>query len=68
MGEGDDAGCRRHLGGRRAAAGRAIHRSWLAGRRKSKVPILILHGAADSPADGGSIVTNVQMARDFEAA
>jgi len=32
-----------------------------------KVPILILHGSADSPADGGVAVTNVQMARDFEA-
>jgi dienelactone hydrolase len=31
-----------------------------------KVPILILHGTADSPADGGVGVTNVQMARDFE--
>ncbi len=30
-------------------------------------PILILHGTADSPADGGVAVTNVQMARDFEA-
>ncbi len=33
-----------------------------------KVPILILHGLADSPADGGSAMTAVQMARDFEAA
>jgi dienelactone hydrolase len=32
------------------------------------VPILMLHGTADSPADGGSAFTNVQMARDFEAA
>ncbi len=32
-----------------------------------KAPILILHGTADSPADGGVAVTNVQMARDFEA-
>ena len=32
------------------------------------VPILILHGKADGPADGGSALTNVQMARDFEAA
>jgi dienelactone hydrolase len=31
-------------------------------------PILILHGTADSPADGGSPVTAVQNARDFEAA
>src|SRR5262249_25682751 len=30
-------------------------------------PILILHGTADSPVDGGVAVTNVQMARDFEA-
>jgi dipeptidyl aminopeptidase/acylaminoacyl peptidase len=29
--------------------------------------ILILHGTADNPADGGSPLTNVQMARDFEA-
>ncbi|MFN2399507.1 MAG: dienelactone hydrolase family protein [Gemmatimonadaceae bacterium] len=33
-----------------------------------KVPILMLHGTADSPADGGSTFTNVQMARDFEVA
>ena len=33
-----------------------------------KVPILMLHGTADSPEDGGVAVTNVQMARDFEAA
>ena len=33
-----------------------------------KVPILILHGTADSPADGGSPFTDVQMARNFEAA
>jgi dienelactone hydrolase len=32
-----------------------------------EAPILILHGTADSPADGGVAVTNVQMARDFEA-
>ena len=32
-----------------------------------KAPILILHGTADSPADGGVAVTNIQMARDFEA-
>ena len=33
-----------------------------------KTPILILHGTADRPADGGSAVTNVQKARNFEAA
>ena len=33
-----------------------------------KAPILMLHGTADSPADGGGAATNVQMARDFEAA
>lgn len=33
-----------------------------------KVPILMLHGTADSSADGGSMITNVQMARDFETA
>jgi Dipeptidyl aminopeptidases/acylaminoacyl-peptidases len=33
----------------------------------SSRPVLILHGTADSPADGGVAVTNVQMARDFEA-
>ena len=27
----------------------------------------MLHGTADSPADGGVAVTNIQMARDFEA-
>jgi dienelactone hydrolase len=32
------------------------------------VPILILHGTADSPADGGSPFTNISMARQFEAA
>lgn len=31
-----------------------------------KVPILILHGTADSPADGGIALTNIQMARDYE--
>jgi carboxymethylenebutenolidase len=31
-------------------------------------PILILHGTADDPADGGVAVTNVEMARGFEAA
>jgi carboxymethylenebutenolidase len=33
-----------------------------------KTPILMLHGTADGPADGGSAFTNVRMARDFEAA
>jgi len=33
-----------------------------------QAPILMLHGTADSPADGGSPLTNVQMARDFESA
>lgn len=33
-----------------------------------KAPILMLHGTADSPADGGTTFTNVEMARDFEAA
>jgi dipeptidyl aminopeptidase/acylaminoacyl peptidase len=28
----------------------------------------MLHGTADSPADGGGPATNVQMARDFEVA
>jgi dienelactone hydrolase len=32
------------------------------------IPILILHGTADGPADGGSAFTNVEMARRFEAA
>src|SRR5262249_54434877 len=32
-----------------------------------RAPILIWHGTADSPADGGVAVTNVQMARNFEA-
>jgi dienelactone hydrolase len=31
-------------------------------------PILILHGTADGPADGGSANTNVEMAREFERA
>jgi dienelactone hydrolase len=33
-----------------------------------RAPILILHGEADSPADGGSAFTKVEMAREFEAA
>jgi dienelactone hydrolase len=33
-----------------------------------RTPILLLHGTADSPADGGSALTDVQRARDFEAA
>lgn len=31
-------------------------------------PMLILHGTADGPANGGNAVTTVQMARAFEAA
>lgn len=31
-------------------------------------PILILHGIYDSPADGGSAMTNIQMAKKFELA
>lgn len=31
------------------------------------IPILILHGSADGPADGGSAMTQVEMARAFEA-
>lgn len=31
-----------------------------------EVPLLMLHGTADSPADGGTEFTNVEMARDFE--
>jgi carboxymethylenebutenolidase len=43
--------------------------SQMAGRvSQVKAPILMLHGTADSPEDGGAAVTNVQMARDFEAA
>jgi carboxymethylenebutenolidase len=33
-----------------------------------RIPLLILHGVADGPADGGSEMTAVQMARDFEGA
>lgn len=33
-----------------------------------EVPILLLHGSADSPAGGGSPFTNVAMARAFETA
>ena len=33
-----------------------------------KAPFLMLHGTADSPADGGGASTNVRRARDFEAA
>jgi len=32
------------------------------------VPVLILHGTADNPAHGGSSFTNIEMARQFEAA
>lgn len=32
-----------------------------------KAPLLMLHGTADSPDDGGGPNTNMQMARDFEA-
>jgi len=31
-------------------------------------PVLMLHGLRDSPADGGSAVTDAKMARSFEAA
>ena len=31
-----------------------------------KAPLLILHGTADSPEDGGVAVTNIERARDFE--
>jgi carboxymethylenebutenolidase len=33
-----------------------------------RVPVLILHGTADSPSEGGSAFTDVRMARRFEAA
>jgi len=33
-----------------------------------QAPVLILHGTADGPLDGGSAMTSVVMARDFEAA
>jgi dienelactone hydrolase len=33
-----------------------------------RVPLLILHGTADTPADGGSSFTNIEMARNFAAA
>ena len=33
-----------------------------------QAPILMLHGASDDPSDGGSAMTSVGMARDFEAA
>lgn len=32
-----------------------------------QAPILLLHGTADDPADGGSAITSVTMARAFEA-
>jgi dienelactone hydrolase len=35
---------------------------------QAKIPILMLHGTADSAADGGGPATNVQVAREFEAA
>lgn len=47
----------------------AGYSSELAGRAgQVKTPILILHGMADSAADGGSPFTSVHMAHDFEAA
>ena len=33
-----------------------------------QAPVLILHGLRDSPADGGSAMTDPKMARSFEAA
>jgi dienelactone hydrolase len=33
-----------------------------------QVPLLILHGTADAPSDGGSPMTSIRMARQFEAA
>ena len=36
--------------------------------REVDVPILLMHGTADSPTGGGSTFTNVSMARAFEAA
>ncbi|HEV8285374.1 MAG TPA: alpha/beta fold hydrolase [Chitinophagaceae bacterium] len=32
------------------------------------IPILIIHGTNDNPADGGSLFTNIAMARKFQAA
>ena len=32
------------------------------------IPILIMHGTADNPEDGGSSFTNIERARQFEAA
>jgi len=34
---------------------------------QAKTPLLMLHGTADSPADGGGAFSNVRMARDFES-
>ena len=36
--------------------------------RNIRTPILILHGTADDPADGGSALSNVRMALTFESA
>jgi dienelactone hydrolase len=41
-------------------------RELAASAAKIQTPILILHGVADGPADGGSAMTNVKMARAFE--
>lgn len=35
---------------------------------RAGAPLLILHGTADGPADGGSDFTSIQRAREFEAA
>jgi dienelactone hydrolase len=43
--------------------------SELSGRASQiTTPILMLHGARNDPADGGSALSSIQMARDFEAA
>lgn len=60
------------LGGGRADAA-VLHSAGYASGVADRIagvetPILILHGTADSPADGGSEFTNVRRARDFEAA
>jgi pimeloyl-ACP methyl ester carboxylesterase len=34
---------------------------------KLDVPVLIIHGTADNPADGGSAFTNIALAKQFEA-
>jgi dipeptidyl aminopeptidase/acylaminoacyl peptidase len=43
-------------------------KEWADRAGQVKAPVLILHGAGDTSADGGSAFNTVEMARNFEAA